>query len=70
MVTLTFASPTRLNAALASPWNLTNEFYIQAGSPAIRAGIDPTAIAGIPAEIITGLNAYVFTDVLGNPRSA
>jgi hypothetical protein len=50
------------------PDQITDQFYLQSGSPAIGAGIDPTTIPGISSEIIRGLQAYVFNDIVGKPR--
>jgi hypothetical protein len=51
------------------PDQIRERFYLRTGSPAILAGIDPTTIPGISAEIISGLQANVFTDIDGKPRS-
>jgi hypothetical protein len=48
---------------------ISNQFNLQAGSPAIGAGIDPTTIAGISSDIISGLKQYVYTDIAGNSRT-
>jgi hypothetical protein len=50
------------------PDQIKNQFYLRTGSPAILAGIDPTTIPGISAEIISGLQANVFTDIDGKTR--
>jgi hypothetical protein len=50
------------------PDRITDQFHLKPASPAIAAGIDPTTIPGISAEIISGLQAYVFTDIEGKPR--
>ena len=51
------------------PDQITDQFHLQAGSPAIGAGIDPTTIPGISSEIISGLQQYVYTDIEGYPRT-
>ncbi len=50
------------------PENITDQFHLQSGSPAIAAGIDPTTLPGIANEIVDGLKAYVYTDIEGNRR--
>jgi hypothetical protein len=50
------------------PDKITDQFHLKSGSPAIRAGIDPTTIPGISSEIIRGLQAYLFTDIEGKLR--
>ena len=51
------------------PAQITDQFHLQSGSSAIRAGIDPTTIAGISSEIISGLKQYVYTDIEGHART-
>ena len=43
-------------------------FIVNAGSPAIDAGINPASLSGLPAEIVTGLNQYATVDVRGLTR--
>ncbi len=50
------------------PDRLGDALRIQATSPAIDRGIDPTTIPGVSAEILAGLRTYVFTDIEGRPR--
>jgi hypothetical protein len=50
------------------PEEITDQFHLGSGSPAIAAGIDPTTLPGIANEIIDGLKAYVYTDIEGNRR--
>ena len=51
------------------PAQITNQFHLQSGSPAIGAGIDPTTLPGISSEIVSGLKQYVYTDIEGHPRT-
>jgi hypothetical protein len=51
------------------PDQVTDQFHLQAGSPAIGTGIDPTTIPGISSEIFSGLKQYVYTDIEGYPRT-
>ncbi len=50
------------------PASLGNALMLQAGSPAIDQGIDPTTIPGLNTNIIAGLRQYVLSDVNGNLR--
>jgi hypothetical protein len=50
------------------PDRITDQFHLKSASPAIAAGIDPTTLPGISADIISGLKAHVFTDIEGKPR--
>lgn len=50
------------------PDELRNEFHVKPGSPAIGAGIDPTTLPNIPAEIISGLRQHIYSDIENNPR--
>jgi hypothetical protein len=50
------------------PDKITDQFHLQPSSPAIAAGIDPTTLPGVSAEIISGLQAHIFTDIEGKPR--
>jgi len=51
-----------------APETFGSDYYLQAGSPAIGAGIDPTTITGIPAQVASDMALYVYTDILGNSR--
>ncbi len=48
--------------------SLTNQLQVQAGSPALNAGMDPSTIAGIPSAIQSDLKRYIYTDINGQPR--
>jgi hypothetical protein len=50
------------------PASLGNALMLQAGSPAIDQGIDPTTIPGLNANIIAGLRQYGMSDINGNAR--
>jgi serralysin len=51
-----------------SPASLGDGLSLQSDSPAIRAGIDPTTLAGRNTSLINDMSAYVYTDILGNSR--
>jgi hypothetical protein len=70
-----FASPPVLNATAGgqyatalAPWLLGTALTLQATSPAIDKGIDPTTVPGASADIIVGLRQYVFKDITGRAR--
>ena len=50
------------------PWQLGNRLVLQATSPAIDKGIDPSTLPEIPAEISAGLQLYLAMDIVGTPR--
>ena len=71
-----FVNPPYVSATGAGQYNnavppaqITDQFHLQSGSPAIRAGIDPTTLSGVSSEIISGLKQYVYTDIEGNART-
>jgi hypothetical protein len=37
-------------------------------SPAYSRGIDPSALSGLPAAVVTDLKKYIYTDINGKPR--
>jgi hypothetical protein len=37
-------------------------------SPAYGKGIDPTALSGLPAAIVSDLKTYIYTDINGKSR--
>jgi hypothetical protein len=50
------------------PDQIGNGLSVRSSSPVIDRGIDPTTISGIPLEITSGLQQYVFRDINGTPR--
>ena len=71
-----FVNPPYVSATAAGQYNnalppaqITDQFHLQSGSPAIGAGIDPTTLPGISSEIVSGLKEYVYTDIGGNART-
>jgi hypothetical protein len=56
------------NTFSSSPSQLGSGLKVRPSSPAIDRGIDPTALADLPADVVKDLKKYVYTDVNGNPR--
>jgi hypothetical protein len=50
------------------PDQITNQFQLLSGSPAIGSGIDPTTIPNVSSAILTGLRTYIYKDINGNAR--
>jgi len=58
-------------AAMAlDPSFLGIDLMLQTTSPALRKGIDPSTIPGLPSAIVTDLRKHVYTDINGNSRAA
>jgi hypothetical protein len=55
-------------AMTSAPSMLGNGLMLQAGSPAVHEGIDPTTLPSLSATIITQLQRYIYTDINGIPR--
>ncbi|MGC2162099.1 MAG: right-handed parallel beta-helix repeat-containing protein [Silvibacterium sp.] len=55
-------------ATTISPTALGNGLDLQAGSPAIGAGIDPISLITNNTNLQTDISAYIYTDINGNPR--
>ncbi len=52
------------------PAALGNGLQVQAGSPAVGAGIDPTTVPGIAGtQIGADMTPYVYSDITGNSRA-
>ena len=51
------------------PASLGNRLQLQSGSPLLSLGIDPRNISGIPAQIVSDLQNYIYADINGNPRA-
>jgi hypothetical protein len=41
---------------------------LRPGSPALAKGVDPSALPGLPKDIIADLKKYIYTDFAGKPR--
>jgi hypothetical protein len=52
-----------------NPESIGDAFRLQASSPAIGKGIDPTTLPNVPSAIITDLKNYIYTDISGKPRA-
>jgi Bacterial Ig domain/Putative Ig domain len=67
-----FVNPPVLNlggyATALAPSLLAGDLMLVGTSPAYNRGIDPTALSGLPAAVLTDLKTYVYTDINGNPR--
>jgi hypothetical protein len=67
-----FVNPLTISAgqygSALAPANLGNALMLQAGSPAIDQGIDPTTLPGLNANILAGLRQYLLRDINGISR--
>jgi len=70
-----FVNPPSVNATASgqfanapSPASIGDAFQLQATSPAIGKGVDPTTLPGVPSAIITDLKKYIYTDIRGKAR--
>src|SRR5205807_1843918 len=70
-----FVNPPVLNptasgqyASAVDPSLIGNALTLQATSPAIDRGIDPSLLPGLSTAIITGLRQYLYTDINGRSR--
>src|ERR1700731_2085202 len=63
-------SPTALGqyATSPAPALLGNGLTLAALSPAYSRGIDPSTLPGLPANIVSDLKLYIYTDVNGKAR--
>ena len=59
-----------LYADALNPFQLGDGLALQATSPAIHKGIDPSTIAGLAPAIASDLKRYVYSDIHGNSRAA
>lgn len=55
-------------ATALPPSRLGNGLMVQRASPALRKGIDPSALPELPAAIARDLAEYIYVDINGNPR--
>ncbi len=72
-----FVSPPSINpnlghqyASATDPALIGTALTLQGSSPAINAGIDPSTISGLPAQILTDLRLYIYSDINGIGRTA
>jgi serralysin len=70
-----FANPPAFNATASGQYatalpasQLGNGLTLLSTSPAMRKGVDPSTLPGVPAAIATDLKKYIYTDISGNPR--
>lgn len=71
-----FVSPINVDSTLdgqhsnaSSPATITDQFNLQASSPAIRQAIDPASIAGLPRAMAADLRTHVYQDINGESRA-
>jgi hypothetical protein len=57
-------------ATALNPSLLGNDLTLQATSPAVSKGIDPSTISGLPSAIVNDLRKYIYTDINGTSRAA
>ena len=57
-------------ASATDPALIGTALTLQASSPAINAGIDPSTVSGLPAQIIVDLKHYIYSDIDGVARTA
>jgi hypothetical protein len=50
------------------PLLLGKGLMLQPSSPALRKGVDPSALQVVPAAIVTDLRKYIYRDIRGNQR--
>src|SRR5438094_938042 len=72
-----FVSPPSINpnlghqyASATDPALIGTALTLQASSPAINAGIDPSTVSGLPAQIIVDLKHYIYSDIDAVARTA
>lgn len=51
-----------------APSRLGSGLQLQPSSPALRQGIDPSALPNLQGDILTDLRKYIYQDISGNPR--
>jgi hypothetical protein len=59
----------RLYETSPAPSVLGDALTLQAGSPALRKGIDPSMLPNVPGTIVTDLKKYIYTDIIENHRT-
>jgi hypothetical protein len=55
-------------AAAPDPSEVGDGFSLLPTSPALRAGIDPSTLPGLPPAIVRDLKKYIYRDIQGNQR--
>jgi hypothetical protein len=70
-----FVSPPSYNATTGGqyansidPALLGIDLHLQSGSPAKGVGVDPAAVGGIPTQVITDMQHYIYVDINGVAR--
>ena len=70
-----FLDPAHFDPALAgqygtapAPWQLGDGLSLLPTSPALRAGIDPSTLPGLPPAIVSDLKKYIYRDIKGSRR--
>jgi hypothetical protein len=71
-----FVNPPAYNATAGGqyadsvdPALLGNSLKLQSASPARKIGIDPITISGLPAQVVTDMQRYIYVDINGVARS-
>ena len=55
-------------ATAPAPWQVGDGLSLLPTSPALRAGIDPSTLPGLPPAIVSDLKKHIYRDINGNPR--
>lgn len=55
-------------ATAPAPWQVGDGLSLLPTSPALRAGIDPSTLPGLPPAIVSDLKKHIYSDINGNPR--
>lgn len=55
-------------AAAPAPAQLQDGLSLLPTSPALRAGVDPCILPGLPLAIVSDLRKLIYSDIRGNPR--
>ncbi len=70
-----FVAPPSYNSTAGSqyassidPALLGNDLTLQSGSPAKGSGVDPSTISGIPSQVVTDMQRYIYLDINGVSR--
>jgi hypothetical protein len=63
------AKSERLYETSPAPSVLGDGLTLQAGSPALRKGMDPSMLPNLAGTIVTDLKKYIYTDIMENRRA-
>ncbi len=55
-------------AAAPAPWDLADGLALRSASPALRRGVDPSALPNVPPAIAADLQKYIYRDIRGKQR--